>query len=117
VQWRLTFPQFDLSSFSESQPVHLIEMLHVKFELLFCELLAPSISEPNDDISKLIPSQPTFEIVSCQNIAIQQADSSLHQYYPVLHTSLHPPLAAVPYLITLACSVHRFISVVPIVLN
>lgn len=83
MQWRLTFPHVDVESLASSGSITSPDLLHVKFELLFCELTGPTSSVSHEDIESLIPKKLTYEVVASQHIIVQKASSELHQYFPI----------------------------------
>ena len=87
MHWRFTIPEADIPSSSHA-PV-CPQLLLVKFELLFSELVDLSHEHGEEDVMKLIPEPLQLASVSLQNIGVQSITSGLHQYYSVTFDGDH----------------------------
>ena len=92
AHWRLTLPGSVLQEPNEEDATpssvkpQCVELLHLKFELLY----APFLPDEGDvkvdlmnEVHKLLPLEPVFSVVATQNLVVEKAASGVHSFFPV----------------------------------
>ena len=68
------------------------EALIIRVDLMYCPF-QEDLDRSYDyitEISSVIPEIPSWTVVATQTLAVQEAGSGLHEYYPVCSTYVEP---------------------------